>query len=481
MAADQVVAAARSGADRALIYGCPGSGKTYGGLYISSELKTRANRGPGTIVFSNNDAVKSQWIARAASVGLELREVKHVDRQLVHDELPLMEYGLIMNYAQAIHCERSLKYFVDRHRPIVILDEVHHTATPRGDRDGNSWGTSVMISCANASFKLPMTGTPFRGDDNLPLAFVDYNAERKAVPLVRYTYEQAIRDGVCRPIEFELFDGVIEWIERGQVISAEFSDKLSKRLQAQRRRAAVSAEGEFPVRMLEAAHARLVELRKGSGVDAMAKGMVVAESINQADELAKALSRISGADTIIVHDKIDNSIDKIEKFKTSDDPWIIGIKMLSEGVDIPPLRVGVYATNIIAPLYFHQFCGRFSRVMESRQERSWVFMPADPELEATAIEIEKEKYHALGEEPKLPNRPGTGGSRRSRREIAVESSDSEIIAKAFGGQKVSAERLKHLRAMIDDLRRKDPHFWSKTDTEIVKEMIAYGAMPPEVA
>lgn len=476
-AGDQCVAAARAGMHRGLIYGCPGCGKTYGGLYIASELKRRAGLGPKIVVLTPNLAIKSQWIDRAASLGLELRVLKDVERQLMQDELALSESGLVMNYQQAINCRNSLQYFVERNRPIVILDEVHHTAAPRADSEGNTWGTSVMLSCDKASFKLAMTGTPFR-QGNHPIAFVDYNEKKEAVPMVRYTYEQAIKDGVCRPIEFELFDGVIEWLERGQVISADFSEKLSKRLQARRRRAAVSPDGEFPIRMLQAAHERLTQLRKGTGVDAIAGGLIVAEGVEQAEELADALRKISGTSPVIVHDKIDDNLEKIEKFRTGTDPWIIGIKMLSEGVDIPRLRVGVYATNIVAPLYFHQFCGRLSRVMESRHERSWVLMPRDPELEVTAIEIEKEKYHALGEEPKLPR--GSGGGRRpGRGEIIVESSEGEIVAKAFGGQKIDAELFRRYKPKIDDLRRKDVRYHHKTDAEMIKEMIDYGSIPPD--
>ena len=41
--------------------------------------------------------------------------------------------------------------------------------------------------------------------------------------------------------------------------------------------------------------------------------------------------------------------------------------MVSEGVDIPRLRVGVYATAAKTPLIFRQIVGRFVRTLAGRR------------------------------------------------------------------------------------------------------------------
>ena len=43
--------------------------------------------------------------------------------------------------------------------------------------------------------------------------------------------------------------------------------------------------------------------------------------------------------------------------------------MVSEGVDIPRLRVGVYATTARTELFFRQVIGRFIRVTPARSTR----------------------------------------------------------------------------------------------------------------
>ncbi len=70
--------------------------------------------------------------------------------------------------------------------------------------------------------------------------------------------------------------------------------------------------------------------------------------------------------------------------------------MVSEGVDIPRLRVGVYATAAKTPLIFRQIVGRFVRTIPGRPpEPSWLYLPADPLLRRHASEVETELRHVL--------------------------------------------------------------------------------------
>ena len=70
--------------------------------------------------------------------------------------------------------------------------------------------------------------------------------------------------------------------------------------------------------------------------------------------------------------------------------------MVSEGVDIPRLRVGVYATAAKTPLIFRQIVGRFVRTIPGRPvEPSWLYVPADPVLRDHAATIEQELRGSL--------------------------------------------------------------------------------------
>jgi superfamily II DNA or RNA helicase len=73
--------------------------------------------------------------------------------------------------------------------------------------------------------------------------------------------------------------------------------------------------------------------------------------------------------------------------------------MVSEGVDIPRLRVGVYATNVLTEMYFRQVVGRFVRMQEGlpKPQRAWLYLPKDATLVHYAKQIKAERDHVLEE------------------------------------------------------------------------------------
>lgn len=89
---------------------------------------------------------------------------------------------------------------------------------------------------------------------------------------------------------------------------------------------------------------------------------------------------------------------KITEFADSDRCWLVAVRMVSEGVDIPRLAVGVYATSAATPLYFAQAVGRFVRARRPG-ETSSIFLPSVPPLLALAAELEAERDHVLGRPP----------------------------------------------------------------------------------
>jgi superfamily II DNA or RNA helicase len=98
---------------------------------------------------------------------------------------------------------------------------------------------------------------------------------------------------------------------------------------------------------------------------------------------------------------------RIADFASSDRRWLVSVLMVSEGVDIPRLRVGVYATAARTELFFRQVVGRFIRTTpKPRRQMSYLLMPADPRLKALAHEIELERRHALDLSPDAEEEEG---------------------------------------------------------------------------
>ena len=112
--------------------------------------------------------------------------------------------------------------------------------------------------------------------------------------------------------------------------------------------------------------------------------------------------------------------------------------MVSEGVDVPRLAVGVYATSASTPLFFAQAIGRFVRARK-RGETATVFLPSVPQLLGLAAEMEVERDHALGE-------------KRDDGELLLERANSEEQASdqlAFPGFEALESDASFDRALFD--------------------------------
>jgi hypothetical protein len=105
--------------------------------------------------------------------------------------------------------------------------------------------------------------------------------------------------------------------------------------------------------------------------------------------------RLGVKPAVVVSDLADASA-RINAFAQSIEPWIVAVHMVSEGVDIPRLRVGVFASNVVTDLYFRQFCGRFVRTIDGLNDpEAYVFVPDDMRLRDLAHAITVDVRHAL--------------------------------------------------------------------------------------
>jgi superfamily II DNA or RNA helicase len=124
----------------------------------------------------------------------------------------------------------------------------------------------------------------------------------------------------------------------------------------------------------------------------------VAIDKEHADHLADRLARVAGARPEIVTSDAADASQRIQRFAAGSGSWLVSVLMVSEGVDVPRLRVGVYATSARTELFFRQVVGRFiRRTPEPKQQMSHVFLPSDPGLKRLATEIEEERNHALAQ------------------------------------------------------------------------------------
>jgi superfamily II DNA or RNA helicase len=362
----------------------PGAGKTTFALRIATEL-LQAGIVRRVTVVAPTEHLKHQWADAAARVGIRLDpNFKNSQGRHGHgfDGVALTYAGVASK--PALHAARTTAA-----RTLVILDEVHHGG------DALSWGDAVREAFEGATRRLSLTGTPFRSD-TAQIPFVEYergvDGIRRSKADYTYGYSEALRDHVVRPVLFLTYSGSMRWrTKAGDEVSARLGEPLTKDMTAQAWRTALNPDGEWIPSVLAAADRRLTEVRR-SVPDAGA--MVIATDQTDARAYAGHLARITGKSPTVVLSDDEGASARIDEFSDSDDRWLVAVRMVSEGVDVPRLAVGVYATSAATPLFFAQAIGRFVRARK-RGETASVFLPSVAPLLALANALEVERDHAL--------------------------------------------------------------------------------------
>ena len=377
----------RRRSDDFLAVATPGAGKTTFALRVAAELFMDGTVDAVTVV-APTEHLRTQWASAAGRVGIDLDpSFRNAD---VHSSRDF--HGAVVTYAQVgvapqVHRRRTMT-----RRTLVILDEIHHTG------DSRSWGDGVKAAFEPAVRRLMLTGTPFRSDDN-PIPFVAYERGPDGLQRSRadsvYGYGDALREGVVRPVIFLAYSGETRWrTSAGDELAARLGEPMTQDLVAQAWRTALDPAGDWMPQVLRAADARLAVLRAGGMPDAA--GLVIASDQRSARAYARLIERVTGERAVVVLSDDADASARIAGFAVSDQRWMVAVRMVSEGVDIPRLAVGVYATSASTALFFAQAIGRFVRARRSGETAS-VFLPSVPHLLGLASEMEAERDHVLGE------------------------------------------------------------------------------------
>jgi superfamily II DNA or RNA helicase len=361
----------------------PGAGKTTFALRIAAELLAKGIVAQVTVV-APTEHLKTQWAQAAARVGIQL-DPTFSSTGLTSGDF----HGIVVTYAQvglypAVHRRR-----VTARPTLVVLDEIHHAG------DSRTWGEGVRQAFEPATRRLALTGTPFRSDAN-PIPFVTYEQERSGVTRSRpdssYGYAAALRDGVVRPVLFLAYSGEARWrTKAGEELSARLGEPLTAEQNAHAWRTALDPGGDWMPQVLRAADGRLTVIRQHVPD---AAGLVIASDHATAKAYADLLRDITGRQPVLVLSDDRTASARIGAFTDSADRWMVAVRMVSEGVDIPRLSIGVYATSASTPLYFAQAVGRFVRARRTGETAS-VFLPSVPNLLQLAAEMEVERDHVL--------------------------------------------------------------------------------------
>ena len=433
----------------------PGAGKTTFALTAVRRAMV-ARRVRRFVVVVPTQHLKVQWARAAEQLDLHLDP----DWSAGYGSLPSDVHGVVVTYQQVAANPGALRALV--HGTMAVLDEIHHAGESR------AWGDGIRFAFEHAARRLSLSGTPFRSDQNT-IPFVRYDGDLAEADY-EYGYGEALKDrAVVRPVYFPRIKGHMEWTAPGGLeYAATFDDALTRELANQRLRTALDAEGDWLAAVLEQAHAQLHHLRTR---DPRAAGLVIAMDQEHARGIAQILHERLGVAAVVATSDEPTASAKISAFADGNAPWIVAVRMISEGVDIPRLRVGVYATNTVTDLFFRQAVGRLVRWSgRSGRQTAYMFIPDDLRLRTFASGIAEQRRHNLRRQEEATDEDGW---RRPREDEAPEGAgdgaDSGLEEQLSLFTAISAVPLDDHGRRLDGVR-----VYDDTDNELIPDLVDLG-------
>ena len=366
-----------SAAGPVLIEACPGAGKTRFALECTARLFAEQVVNRVLIVVPTRRLV-DQWVEAGSGAGggavVPLAPAGWRPTQPLFQRWAGAAFTYHALFAQttmfeALAAEPGFK-------TLVIFDEIHHAGAE------SAWGIAAQQAFMAAATRiLSLSGTAFRSRD--PIVFIE-TKDGRSVANDTYSYGDALADGVCRPLKFVAIGGTATFqTPGGSVETVSFDDDLNEQGESYRLRTVLAPDGDHLREMLRTADEELRRLRTTSDPDA--GGLVVCIDCDHADAVARILHQMTGTRPTVACSRLNDPDDPsprpaIEAFDKGTSPWIVSVRMISEGVDIRRLRVLVYATNIVTELGFRQITGRIVRTDPKNGDDDYgsVVLPADP-------------------------------------------------------------------------------------------------------
>jgi superfamily II DNA or RNA helicase len=414
-----------------LCVACPGAGKTKGAGFIAKDL-LESGEVDRILVVVPSFPLRDQWRKSLAEVGLTVdgsttnmpgRDREH--RPAVGEMVTLngrRVVGWVVTYQSLAMAPEVHRVLNSRKRTLAILDEVHHLEV------ASSWGEAAIHALEPCARRLSLSGTPFRSKPTERIPFVEYDDDGwcryqdriTSDGLIEvyprgfdYSYGRALSDRppVVRPAIFETFDGDVAWMEFGKPDpqEAQISDpSLSQETRRKVNRHALNPAGAWLQQALAKADRRLLSIRQEG--DKTAKGLVVCKDTEHARRIVEVLGAVVSSDQVRIavsrdgdgEDSTAEARTVIENFGKDPARWLVAVGMVSEGVDIPQMRVGVYVTTVRTRLYFRQVLGRFVRwrndLDEEIDQTAHLFVPKDPKMTQLADEVLAEVFESITRE-----------------------------------------------------------------------------------
>lgn len=369
---EQALRKFQAGDNHFLCLATPGAGKTAMAATLANRLLS-FNMIDLVLCFSPSIIVSSDF-----QDTLETHTLQRMDGSLG-------ARGCSLTYQSMLRLDQTFWGLFSSHRVMVIFDEIHHCAGDTLD-NANAWGQTIIRHIqGRAAFTLALTGTPWRSD-RIPIALSSYCQDDKIHCDYIYGLAHAIKENVCRAPSITLIDNDRVQVKRGNRTDkySSFAELLSKARCSYQQ---LIDNDDLILYLLRQSAKKLTQVRK---LHPNAGGLIVAASVDHARKIANLLERHLGQRAAIATYLEDDAHQIINIFRNDIQPWIISVGMISEGTNIPRLRVCCHLTRVKTELHFRQVLGRILRVGSDAPGNSYLYLPAEPNLVEYARRVAEE-------------------------------------------------------------------------------------------
>lgn len=350
----------------------PGSGKTTAALMIARQwLNAKRDRQLVVVVPSKNLQLSWRNIAsQLFQINLETEDCGS-SRQGFH--------GSVTTYQGVSSADQLLRIRVSRSETMVIFDEVHHCS------DRNDWGEKINNAFGYAKEVLMLSGTPWRTDKQ-PISFATYGPDGLVKADFSFTYPEARRAGHIRRPSFSFEAGKVTEViqDRSYLVSLDLPEDEQTDITLT---PLVATDDSYMRRLIEKGHNALQLIRRQRP---KAGGIIMCVNIPHAHKVAGIVKDITGYEAALICSDPDIENTTVDRFRLSDNPWVVTVKKVSEGTDIPRLEVLVWLTNIVSGTFFHQAVGRVIRKQGNGDDEAQIILPASSTYRQLADNMENE-------------------------------------------------------------------------------------------
>ncbi|MBR7798557.1 DEAD/DEAH box helicase [Undibacterium fentianense] len=350
----------------------PGAGKTV-------MASTLANR-----LFLENKIDLVLCFSPSVTVASDFESALATHTNLRMDGL-LGSKGRSLTYQGMLHLNASFWALFETYRIFVIFDEIHHCAGD-GIENANAWGQKIIENIqGHAAYTLALTGTPWRSDQ-IPIALSRYCQNNRIHCDYIYGLMQAVSDNVCRTPQITLIDNDNVTVKQnGESFKYSSFGQLLKDSKCSYQQ--LIENEELIAYLIGKSTGKLNTIRKQIPD---AGGLIVAASVEHANKIVRILEDRFSEKAYVATYRVEDPQQTINEFKHNSEKWIVAVGMISEGTNIPRLRVCCHLTRVKTELHFRQVLGRILRSNDETKSDAFLYMPAEPDLIEYATRVAQE-------------------------------------------------------------------------------------------